>query len=417
MTSLAEYASQRHETIIALQDERQLRRNLIEELGLLAESLQANSFDSPSSGEVMLHHCLPHSTIGDGGGDGKRDEAQRVSLGTIATAINSFQRASKAISASERKAKEVLNNHTLALERIFQLEEELKHTKTMLVETERSKSQLRGRLSVLESNTKYMEEVQSKMTSELAGMRQKTIKVRRDKSILANELRLVRGNRTSTSQQSMALGTTSKGEKDTIPLETNTPSGDCVKVPDYHHHGRRKHKHVIIETTGEEFQYDASAFRSLVRERLRHRICCSVIVNGSSAEAMLGNNLVNDVTNDDTTTNKSRCLVSSPPLIKACDLELAPGIHGEESEGSISYELTFVTEQIGLQFAITEDKKVVISGRKGFIHQFSVRPRLGAVLVACNGKNVIGDTSKEISLVLKVAGRPLRLQFIEEHQP
>ncbi len=382
-------------------------------MGLLAESLQANSFDSPSSGEVMIH-CPPHSTAGDGG-DGKGDEAQRASLTTIAAAMNSFQYAANTIVASERKAKEARNNHALALERICKVEEELKHTKKLLVETQRSESQLRGRLGVLESNSKYMEEVQSKMTSELAGMRQKAIKTRRDKSILANELRSVHSS-TTTTQQSMALATTSKEEKDTIPLETHTSSGDCGKVPDYHHHGRRKQKHIIVETTGEEFQYDASAFRSLVRQRLRHRICCSVIVNGSAAVAMLENNLVNGLT-DDTTINKSRCLVSSPPLIKVCDLEMAPGIHGEESESSIAYELTFVTEQIGLQFAITEDKQVVVSGRKGFIHPFSVRPRLGAILVACNGKNIIGDTCKEISLVLKVAGRPLRLQFIEKQQP
>ncbi len=371
--------------------------------------MQANSFDSPSSGDVRIH-CPSHSTAGDG----KGDEAQRASLATIATAMNSFQCAANAIVASERKAKEALNNHALALERICQVEEELKHTKKLLVETQRSESQLRGRLGVLESNAKYMEEVQSKMTSELAGMRQKVIKVRRDKSILANELRSVRST-TTTTQQSMALAT-SKEEKDTILLETNTSSGDCGKVPDYHHHGRRKQKHVVVETTGEEFQYDASAFRSLVRQRLRRRICCSVIVNGSAAAAMLENNLVNGLT-DDATINKSRCLVPSTPLIKVCDLEMAPGIHGEESESSIAYELAFVTEQIGLQFAITEDKQVVVSGRKGFIHPFSVRPRLGAMLVACNGKNIIGDTCKEISLVLKVAGRPLRLQFIEEHQP
>eukprot|EP01084_Bolivina_argentea_P211060 359087_1 len=104
VASLTEYASQRHETIIALQGERQLRWHLIEELGLLAESLQANSFDSPSSGEVMIH-CPPHSTAGDGG-DGKGDEAQRASLTTIAAAMNSFQYAANTIVASERKAKE-----------------------------------------------------------------------------------------------------------------------------------------------------------------------------------------------------------------------------------------------------------------------------------------------------------------------
>ncbi len=398
---------------MALQGERQLRWHLIEELGRLAESMQANSFDS--NGDMRIRHPQ-HSTAGDGA-DGKGDEAQRASLATIAMACNSIQCAASAVVASEQKAKEALNKHALALERICQVEEELKHTKQLLVETQRSESQLRGRLGVLGSNAKYMEEVQSKMTSELAEMRQNIIKVRRDKSILANELRAVR----STSPRQPLASATSKDEEGTTPPENKNilSSDDSGKVPDYHHHGRRKQQHIIVEMTGEEFQYDASAFRSLVRQRLRHRICYSGTVGGMAP--VLENNLVNGLTDDAstiTTTSKSRCVVSStPPLIQVCDLEMAPGIHGEESESSIPYELTFVTEQIGLQFEITEDKQIIVSGRKGFIHPLSVRPRLGAMLVACNGKNIIGDTCKEISLILKVAGRPLRLQFIEEHHP
>ncbi len=401
---------------MALQGERQLRRNLIEELDRLAESLQASSFDSDS--DMRIHHPQ-HSTAGNGGKGG--DETQRASLATIAMACNSIQCAATSAVASEQKAKEAMNNHELALERIFQVEEELKHTKQLLVETQRSESQLRGRLGVLGSNAKYMEGVQSKMASELAEMRQNIKKVRREKSILAKELRAVR----STSPQQTLTSATSKDEEGSTPPSENNnviSSYDSGKVPDYnHHHGRRRQQqqHIIVEMTGSEFQYDASAFRSLVRQRLRHRICYSGTVGGMPP--VLENNLVNCLTDGAssmTTTVKSRCVVpSTPPLIQVCDLETAPGIHVEESESNIPYELTFVTEQIGLQFEITEDKQILVSGRKGFIHPLSVRPRLGTMLVACNGKNIIGDTCKEISLILKVAGRPLRLQFIEEHHP
>ncbi len=398
---------------MALQGERQLRRHLIEELSLLAESLKANSFHS--NGEVRIHHS-PHTTAGnDGAADGKGDEAQRASLATIAKACNSIQCAVSTVNASERKAKEAINRHALALEQICKVEEELKCTKQLLVDTQRSESQLKGRLGVLESNEKYIEEVQSKMTSELAETRLKIAKVRREKSILVNELRAVRN--TAPQKQQLAL-TTSKDEEATTPHNNSIiSSNDNGNVPDYHHHGRRKLQHNVLEMTGEEFQYDASAFRSLVRQRLRHRMFCPGIV-GWDEPMLEEDDLVNelmDETTTTTTTNNSKCVVSSIPLIQVCDLEIAPDIHREQSESSNTYELTFVTEQIGLQFAITEDKQIIVSGRKGLIHPLSIRPRLGAMLVACNGTNIIGDTCKEISLALKVTGRPLCLQFIEEH--
>jgi hypothetical protein len=439
VATLQQYAEQRHVTALALQSEREQRKELVDALSRLSDSMRSVAVARGISSSLQLSAARMD------------DDGQETGLQAIEYSISFVNRVREELDTGREALRSEQEARREAEARILELEVKLLGVQKAAGAASDAELEVRGRASVLESQVGYLEKEKSRLESDVARFKLKISTLKREKAVMLQGLREMR-NGSAASSSSAAAGE-ERGERaqQNCPslgldglkdmTEANNRTGTCVDSPAAVHHngldcefdeGQVKPPYnslpsiaadiqQLLQPTSEGFRYNSATFRNLVRQGIqaRSRPRCGILphVNDDGSGDRIGSTAQSPHPRP-----RPHSSTLSPALITAKDLECEPDELEpvpaltsplQPSVNQVEYEIKFFDDRIGLQFTVNECGQLLVSGYKGFSGPADERPALGSILVAYNGIFIRSTGYQEACEGLRQAGRPLTLRFAE----